>query len=182
MRDNVLDLPPQPRPASAMRGMRLWMTAGIAALLAACATPPEPPAPEPIALPTPTAPPPVVELPPPAIISHARTPMEYRKDGASHLYGHNGHRIYKGKLPPLLHAVGVLQVEVDNRGNVRNLNWMRAPSHVPDVMREIERTVQSAAPFPAPVSLGGVVYTDVWLWDRSGHFQLDTLTEGQRNR
>jgi hypothetical protein len=121
-------------------------------------------------------------LPPPAIISYARTPMEYRKDGASHLYGHNGHRIYKGKLPPLLHAVGVLQVEVDNRGNVRNLNWMRAPSHVPDVMREIERTVHSAAPFPAPVSLGGVVYTDVWLWDRSGHFQLDTLTEGQRNR
>jgi hypothetical protein len=124
----------------------------------------------------------VVELPPPAIISYARTPLEYRKDGASHLYGHNGHRIFKGKLPPLLHAVGVLQVEVDNRGNVRNLNWMRAPSHVPDVMREIERTVHSAAPFPAPVSLGGVVYTDVWLWDRSGHFQLDTLTEGQRNR
>ena len=182
MRDNVLDRPHQPWQASATRGLRLWMTAGIAALLTACATPPEPPAPEPTALPTPPAPPPVVELPPPAIISHARTPMEYRKDGASHLYGHNGHRIYKGKLPPLLHAVGVLQVEVDNRGNVRNLNWMRAPSHVPDVMREIERTVQSAAPFPAPVSLGGVVYTDVWLWDRSGHFQLDTLTEGQRNR
>lgn len=182
MRDNVLDLPELPRRASATPGIRLWLTAGFAALLTACATPPEPPPPEPIVLPTPPAPPPVVELPPPAIISHARTPLEYRKDGASHLYGHNGHRIFKGKLPPLLHAVGVLQVEVDNRGNVRNLNWMRAPSHVPDVMREIERTVQSAAPFPAPVSLGGVVYTDVWLWDRSGHFQLDTLTEGQRNR
>jgi len=24
-----------------------------------------------------------------------------------------------------------------------------------------------------------VVYTDVWLWDKSGRFQLDTLTEGQ---
>ena len=183
MRDNALDLTKLPRQAGATRGMRLWLTAGITALLAACATPPpEPPPPEPIALPTPPAPPPVVELPPPTIISHARTPLEYRKDGASHLYGHNGHRIFKGKMPPLLHAVGVLQVEVDNRGNVRNINWMRAPSHVPDVMREIERTVHSAAPFPAPVSLGGVVYTDVWLWDRSGHFQLDTLTEGQRNR
>jgi hypothetical protein len=27
--------------------------------------------------------------------------------------------------------------------------------------------------------LGKVTYTDTWLWDKSGHFQLDTLTEGQ---
>jgi periplasmic protein TonB len=24
-----------------------------------------------------------------------------------------------------------------------------------------------------------VTYTDIWLWDKSGKFQLDTLTEGQ---
>jgi hypothetical protein len=30
--------------------------------------------------------------------------------------------------------------------------------------------------------LGGVTYRDIWLWDRSGNFQLDTLTEGQRLR
>jgi len=24
-----------------------------------------------------------------------------------------------------------------------------------------------------------VTYTDTWLWDKSGNFQLDTLTEGQ---
>jgi len=27
--------------------------------------------------------------------------------------------------------------------------------------------------------MGKVTYTDTWLWDKSGHFQLDTLTEGQ---
>ena len=26
---------------------------------------------------------------------------------------------------------------------------------------------------------GQVTYTDVWLWHKSGKFQLDTLTEGQ---
>jgi hypothetical protein len=26
---------------------------------------------------------------------------------------------------------------------------------------------------------GKVTYTDTWLWDKSGRFQLDTLTEGQ---
>ena len=121
-------------------------------------------------------------MPAPALISNARTAKDYRHDGAKHLYGLNANRIYKGQLPPLMHAVGVLQVDLDGRGNVRNINWMRAPSHVPDVMREIERTVRAAAPFPAPVQLGGVTYTDVWLWDRSGNFQLDTLTEGQRDR
>jgi hypothetical protein len=121
-------------------------------------------------------------LPAPALISEALTPKEYRKDGARHLYGLNAHRIYKGQMPPLMQAVGVLDVELDDRGNVRNVSWMRAPSHVPHVMREIERTVRAAAPFPAPMRLGGVTYRDIWLWDRSGNFQLDTLTEGQRLR
>lgn len=108
--------------------------------------------------------------------------MDYRKDGARHIYAKNGSRIYKGPMPPLLHAVGVLQVDVDESGNVQKVNWMRAPSHAPDVMREIERTVRAAAPFPAPVRMGRVTYTDVWLWDKSGNFQLDTLTEGQRSK
>ena len=42
------------------------------------------------------------------------------------------------------------------------------------------RTVRAAAPFPAPARMGRVTYTDTWLWDRSGRFQLDTLTEGQK--
>uniref|UniRef100_UPI003399AA6A hypothetical protein n=1 Tax=Hydrogenophaga sp. 2FB TaxID=2502187 RepID=UPI003399AA6A len=132
--------------------------------------------------PVPAPPPPAAQLPPPALVSHAVSPHDYRKDGARHIYGQNGHRIYKGKMPPLMHAVGVLQVYVDSRGNVGNISWMRAPSHVPDVMREIERTVRAAAPFPAPLRMGGVTYTEVWLWDKSGHFQLDTLTEGQRDK
>jgi len=115
-------------------------------------------------------------------VSNAVSPRDYRRDGARHIYSKNGHRIYKGQMPPLMHAVGVLQVDLDRNGQVRKLNWMRAPSHAPDVVREIERTVMTAAPFPAPVRLGGVVYTDVWLWDKSGNFQLDTLTEGQRDR
>ena len=32
---------------------------------------------------------------------------------------------------------------------------------------------------PRAVRLGRVVYTDTWLWDESGRFQLDTLSEGQ---
>ena len=51
--------------------------------------------------------------------------------------------------------------------------------HAPEVIAEIERTVLEASPFPAATQLGRVTWTDTWLWDKSGHFQLDTLTEGQ---
>lgn len=111
--------------------------------------------------------------------SAAATPRAYRADGASHLYGLNADRIYKGRMPPLLYAVGVLNVEIDQVGRVTRLDWMRAPNHAPEVVAEIERTVRSAAPFPAPARMGKVVYTDTWLWHVSGKFQLDTLTEGQ---
>ncbi len=156
------------------------LCASIAALVAGCAVPPPP-------APTPSAPPPAkpapqapqTTLPAPAKISGASTPLAYRRDAASHLYSQNGARIYSGKMPPLLYAVGVLQVEIDGRGNVTGLSWMRSPSHAPEVVAEIERAVRRASPFPAPARMGRVTYTDTWLWDKSGRFQLDTLTEGQ---
>ena len=154
-----------------------------AALLAACSSTPLPPLP-PIAMSKPATPvqPPAEAQVLPATgsrTSNAATARAYRTDAAAHLYGLNQQRIFKGKLPPMLYAIGVLQVEVDGRGNVRSLNWMRAPKHAPEVVAEIERTVRAAAPFPAPARMGKVVYTDTWLWDQSGRFQLDTLTEGQ---
>ena len=82
-------------------------------------------------------------------------------------------------MPPMLYAVGVLDVEVDKKGQVTRTNWVRAPGHAPEVMREIEKTARQAAPYPIPARMGKVVYTDVWLWHKSGRFQLDTLTEGQ---
>ena len=173
-------------PASTPRTLRqhwLALSAAAAAFLAGCAAPLPPSAP---AIPTPQTPtpPPLAELPPPVAAepvakSQARTPKDYRRDAAAHLYNANAHRIYKGRLPPLLYAVGVLQVQLDQMGNVMQLNWMRAPNHAPEVVAEIERTVRKAAPYPAAVNLGQVTYTDTWLWDRSGNFQLDTLTEGQ---
>jgi hypothetical protein len=164
-----------------VRSLRLAAPA-VAALVAACSSAP-PPAPVARTHPPVQVSPPAEarapELPANAVVSNAATPRAYRADAAAHLYAKNNTRIYKGKLPPLLYAVGVLQVDVDGRGNVRALHWMRAPSHAPEVVAEIERTVRAAAPFPVPARMGHVTYTDTWLWHKSGRFQLDTLTEGQ---
>lgn len=158
----------------------------LMAALAGCTSTPLPP-PKPLPAPVVTPPPaPMVQVePPPApvatptLVSQARNPRDYRRDAASHLYGKNQDRVYRGKMPPLLYAIGVLQVEVDRLGQVTALSWMRAPKHAPEVIAEIERTVRHAAPYPAPVNMGRVTYTDTWLWHKSGTFQLDTLTEGQ---
>lgn len=111
-------------------------------------------------------------------VSLATTSLAYRQDGARHIYTHNTHRIYKGKLPPLLQGVGVMEMDIDNNGQIISMNWLRPPSH-PDAKLEIERTARAAAPYPVPQYMGRVIYIDTWLWDKSGRFQLDTLTEGQ---
>ena len=161
----------------------LAVVGGLMTVLAGCSSPPlKPAAPPPVAT-APTAPPPVVLTPPPSVEpllrSQALTPDGYRRDAAIHLYTRNTERIWAGKLPPLLYAVGVLQVDINRMGYVTEIRWMRAPTQAPEVMAEIERTVRQAAPFPAPVRMGKVTYTDTWLWHKSGNFQLHTLSEGQ---
>ena len=111
--------------------------------------------------------------------SDAATARAYRKDAATHLYSLHQDDIYKGRMPPLLYAIGVLQAHIDHEGRVGTISWMRAPRHAPEVIRAIERMVRAAAPFPPPSRLGGLIYTDTWLWHKSGKWQLDTLTEGQ---
>ena len=166
---------------------RFWLLAfassAVAAMVSACKTSIPAAAPPVVATPAPEPSSPVIG-PIPAAQGSARssgatTPRAYRADGATHLYGLNADRIFKGRMPPLLYAIGVLNVEIDRVGRVTRLDWMRAPKHAPEVVAEIERTVRSAAPFPAPSRMGKVVYTDTWLWHKSGKFQLDTLTEGQ---
>jgi hypothetical protein len=167
----------------ASRLLKSLSALGAAALLASCSSSPPSPdnAPNAATPGTSMAAGPQAKPTAPMIIktSNAINPRAYRADAAHHLYALNQTRVWKGRMPPLLYAIGVLQVEVDGNGNVRNLNWMRAPKHAPEVIAEIEKTVRSAAPFPAPARMGKVVYTDTWLWHKSGQFQLDTLTEGQ---
>jgi protein TonB len=167
-------------------GLGVLVAALIALAFAACTSKQSPPDPIPVDPPPvkqPEAPAPsTTPLPAPSAekkVSQARSAREYRKDAAGHIYALNQFRVYSGKMPPLLHAVGVLQVEIDPKGAVSGMSWMRAPRHAPQVMAEIEKSVRRAAPFPLPVRLGKVTYTDTWLWHHSGHFQLDTLTEGQ---
>jgi protein TonB len=113
-------------------------------------------------------------------VSLAETPKAYRVDGARHLYTAYPERIYKGVLPPLLHAIVVVETEVDEGGHVRDIRMIRSPSHAPDVVLKVRDMIRAASPLPAPQRMGRTKYLDIWLVHKSGRFQLDTLTEGQR--
>ncbi|MDP1887407.1 hypothetical protein [Polaromonas sp.] len=163
---------------------RFWLMALLStaagAIVSACKSAPPQPEPGPSeANATPNVVGPVASQAGSARSSAAPNARAYRQSGASHLYGLHTDRIFKGRMPPLLYAIGVLNVEINQAGIVTRLDWMRAPRHAPEVIAEIERMIKAASPFPAPVRIGKVVYTDTWLWHKSGKFQLDTLTEGQ---
>jgi hypothetical protein len=114
----------------------------------------------------------------------AQTPAvrAYRKIGARHIYKAYPKRIYKGRIPPLVYAVVVTETEVDKDGRVTGVYFSRTPSHAPEVSGMIAELIRQASPLPSPGKLGAHTYVDTWLWDKSGQFQLDALTEGQRSR
>ncbi len=114
----------------------------------------------------------------------AQTPVvrAYRKIGARHIYNKYANLIYKGKLPPLVYAVVVVETDIDATGKVVNVTFSRTPSHAPEVAPKIAEMIKAASPLPNPGKLGAHTYVDTWLWDRSDKFQIDSLTLGQRSR
>ncbi|MBU1357513.1 MAG: hypothetical protein KKC79_07080 [Gammaproteobacteria bacterium] len=164
--------------AFALAGVLATMLAlsGCTALKPAGTAPtPSPPSDEKVAAPA--------DVPTVRLIT-AQTPAvrAYRKLGAKHIYAKYSKMIYKGRIPPLVYAVVVTETDLDKTGRVTGVHFSRTPSHAPEVSGKIAELIREASPFPNPGALGGHTYVDVWLWDKSGKFQLDTLTEGQRSR
>lgn len=113
-------------------------------------------------------------------VSAAGDTRAYRIDAARHIYAAYAPRIYKGRLPPLIHAVVVVETTVDGAGYPRDIKVVRGPSHAPDVTRAVVEMIKRAAPLPAPSRFSGPVrFTEIWLVHKDGRFQLDALTEGQ---
>jgi len=112
-------------------------------------------------------------------VSLASSAQAYRSDAARHVYKTYASQIYKGMLPPLVHAIVVIETEVDKTGSVRDVRVVRGPSHAPDVTKRVIAMVHKASPFPEPRKLGATKFLEVWMVDRGGKFQVHTLTEGQ---
>jgi hypothetical protein len=113
------------------------------------------------------------------VTSNADSPAAYKKDAARHLYAAYAKHIHKGKMPPLLYGIAIIETEIDAQGAVQDVRVLRQPAAAEVTPWAVEM-IKKAGPFPAPAKMGTVKYTDIWLVAKNGRFQLDTLTEGQR--
>jgi len=112
--------------------------------------------------------------------SAAETLVQYRHDAARHIYATYPMRIYKGKLPPLMYAIAVVETEIDERGQVVGVSVVREPAAAKEVTPWIVSMIRRAGPFPAMTRAAGHLrFSEVWLVNKNGKFQLDSLTEGQ---
>jgi TonB family protein len=113
-------------------------------------------------------------------VSSAGDTRAYRVDAARHIYAAYAPRVFKGRLPPLIHAIVVLEMTVDLNGQPRDIKVVRGPSHAPDVTAAVIEMIKRAGPLPAPSRFAAPVrFTEIWLVNNDGRFQLDALTEGQ---
>ena len=122
-------------------------------------------------------------LPPAApTSSEAEEASAYRMDAARHLYATFPTRVHKGKLPPMMYAVMITEAEVDAAGQVLNVKVVRPPAAASEVTPWVVSLIRRASPYPAPVKMAGgvAVWREIWLVDKTGTFQVDALTEGQR--
>jgi hypothetical protein len=115
----------------------------------------------------------------PPVASEADTTQDYKKDFARHVYKAYPTRIYRGKLPPLLYGVMMTETQIDAQGVVIDVSVRRPPA-AKEVAPWVVQLIKRAGPYPAPARMGLSTISEIWLVDKSGNFQLDTLTEGQR--
>jgi periplasmic protein TonB len=109
---------------------------------------------------------------------------EFRVDASRHLYACFPMRVYRGKLPPLLYGVMMVETEIDAQGNVVDVSVIRKPA-ADEISPWVIAMIKRASPFPAPAKMGAganVKFMETYFVDKSGLFQTHTLTEGQRNK
>ena len=108
---------------------------------------------------------------------------EFRIDAARHLYACFPMRVYRGKLPPLLYGVMMIETALDASGNVTGVKVVRRPA-AEEVEPWVIAMIKRAAPFPAPAKMDGgkVTFTETYFVDKSGLFQAFSLSEGQRGQ
>lgn len=103
----------------------------------------------------------------------------YRQVAARHLYDAYPTLVLKGKVRANVYAVMVTETEIDARGKVLSVRVLRRPAEAHEVTPWVVALIRRASPLPPPLPMKRVRYVETWLVDRSGQFQVRTLSEGQ---
>lgn len=146
-------------------------------LLAACAQKAPVPEPQPPLI---VLPPPVAEVP--VAPSTANNLAGYKAEVAKRVYEANAEHVFTGKPPPLLRSIVVLNVIVNERGEIVGTRIFRDNGDAETraaALASLKRAMPLPRPTRAVLRRGQVEYLESWLFRRDGKFQMRTLAEIQ---
>lgn len=159
-----------------MRSIKHALIASSVALLFGCNVLPPMLVPKPsVAPPQPAASPAVNE----SLASHLNA---YKIDVARHILSANADNTFSGQLPPMLPAIVIVNISLDDNGNVTKAVVQRSRDQ--EASRVALASVLRAAPYPRPVRLlhSGrklLEFSETFLFNADYRFQLRTLAGPQ---
>lgn len=162
-----------------MRSMKNTLIAGSVALLFGCnAVPLFPPKPSL----TPAAPQPAASARSVLAESQAGHLDAYKIDFARHVLSANAGNTFSGQLPPMLPAIVIVNISLDDNGNVTKAVVQRSRDQ--EASRVAIASVLRAAPYPKPARLlrSGrklLEFSETFLFNADYRFQLRTLAGPQ---
>lgn len=159
------------------KARHLFAAATLPAILSGCASPPPPvPVEERSTVAVAAAPTPA-PAPPPSLTLDA-----YKASVARHILEHNADRSFSGPLPPMLPAIVVVNITVDQDGRLTNVQVQRSRDQ--DASRVALTSMLRSGPLPRPHGLlaansSAMTFSETFLFNRDYRFQLRTLAGPQ---
>jgi protein TonB len=106
---------------------------------------------------------------------------DYKTQVAQHVVRHNPEHNYDGTLPPMLPAIVVLQITVDENGQLTEVEVQR--SRDPEASQVALAAMRRSTPLPKPTRLaradGKLTFSETFLFADPQRYQLRSLAEPQ---
>jgi protein TonB len=112
----------------------------------------------------------------------SRTLDAYKTEVAQHVMRHNSGQTFSGQLPPMLPAIVVVNITVDEEGELQDVVVQR--SRDPDASKVAVDSMRRSGRLPKPVNLlatnaRALTFSETFLFDDQYRFQLRSLAGPQ---
>ena len=112
----------------------------------------------------------------------SRTLDAYKTEVAQHVMRHNSGQTFSGQLPPMLPAIVVVNITVDEDGELQDVAVQR--SRDPDASKVALASMRRSGRLPRPASLlvtntRALTFSETFLFDHQYRFQLRSLAGPQ---
>jgi len=107
---------------------------------------------------------------------------QWKRTAAERIHTVNRVQTFEGRPHHLLKAVIVVEVAVDRSGQVTRSKVLRSPG-IKSLDEVALASLKAASPLPPPPSVlvakGPLVFSETWLFQNDGRFQVRTLAMAQ---